>query len=69
MRMGMGMRMEWEWEYEWKAMNIPEYSYLVFLPAAAPSPPPYSPYSPVESPLASPREVEPVLDMAEEIEK
>ena len=47
-------------------MNIPEYPYLVYLPAAAPSPPPYSP---VESPLASPRDVDPVLDTQEEIEK
>ena len=47
-------------------MNIPEYPYIVYLPATQPSPPPYSP---IESPPMSPKEIDPILDTPEEIEK
>lgn len=47
-------------------MNVPEYPYFVYLPSAPPTPPPGEP---IDSPLASPREIDPVLDTPQEIEK
>lgn len=47
-------------------MNVPEYPFFVYLPSSPPTPPPGEP---VDSPLASPREIDPVLDTPQEIEK
>lgn len=47
-------------------MNVPEFPYIVYLPAAQPSPPPGSP---IESPPLSPKEIDPILDTPQELEK
>ena len=47
-------------------MNVPDYPFFVYLPATPPSPPPYPA---IESPPMSPKELDPVLDTPQEIEK